>query len=90
MATRQDAGQIDDEMDESLWTSPIKEQSNQTPRQRVPLRPAQSNARLGTDSNDAHETSLRQELENVRKVNEAIEGVIQSLEKAKSNMVVSY
>jgi hypothetical protein len=33
--------------------------------------------------------ALRQELENVRKINEVIEGVVESLEKAKSNMGVS-
>lgn len=35
------------------------------------------------------DVALRQELENVRKINEVIEGVVESLEKAKSNMDVS-
>jgi len=38
---------------------------------------------------EAREASLKQELENVRKINQVIEGVVESLEKAKSNMEVS-
>jgi hypothetical protein len=38
---------------------------------------------------EGKEVSLRNELENVRKVNEAIEGVIESLDKAKGSMRVS-
>ena len=42
--------------------------------------PTASTENQGTDQ------ALRQELESVRKVNEAIEGVIESLEKARNNM----
>jgi hypothetical protein len=43
-------------------------------------------------SYDAHDRDqeLEQELQNVRQVNEAIEGVIQSLRKAKDNMKVGF
>lgn len=37
----------------------------------------------------ARETSLRAELASVRKVNEAIEGMVESLNKAQTNMKVS-
>jgi hypothetical protein len=38
---------------------------------------------------EARETALQRELENVRGVNKVIEGVVESLEKAKENMGVS-
>lgn len=37
---------------------------------------------------EAREIALKQELESVRQVNKVIEGVVESLEKAKSNMGV--
>jgi hypothetical protein len=38
---------------------------------------------------EAREAALRRELESIRSVNKAIEGVVDSLEKAKANMAVS-
>ena len=49
-------------------------------------RPAES--RFSAD--EAREAALKQELENVRKINQVIEGVVDSLEKAKTNMDVSH
>jgi hypothetical protein len=50
------------------------------------------NARESADSRyeneEAREAALRKELESVRSVNEVIEGVVESLEKAKGNMEV--
>lgn len=43
---------------------------------------------LPFDSEEAREAALQQELENVRKINQVIEGVVDSLEKAKGNMDV--
>lgn len=40
------------------------------------------------ENGESREVALRHELENVRKVNAAIEGVIESLDKAKSSMRV--
>jgi hypothetical protein len=40
------------------------------------------------DTEEAREAALRKELEGVRKVNEVIEGVIGTLERAKGNMGV--
>lgn len=37
---------------------------------------------------ETRETHLRQELDNIRKINTVIEGVVESLEKAKTNMEV--
>lgn len=38
------------------------------------------------DADEAHQASLRAELEGVRNINRAIEGVVSSLERAKQNM----
>ncbi|KAF2665804.1 hypothetical protein BT63DRAFT_428751 [Microthyrium microscopicum] len=38
------------------------------------------------DTAEAREAALRQELENIRKINQVVEGVVDSLDKAKSNM----
>lgn len=42
------------------------------------------------DAEEAREAALQQELENVRKINTVIEGVVESLEKAKGNMDVCF
>jgi hypothetical protein len=52
----------------------------------------QNKTRSGESPYDAEETreaQLRQELDNIRKINTVIEGVVESLEKAKTNMEVS-
>lgn len=41
------------------------------------------------DGDEAREASLRQELAGIRSINEVVEGVIESLERAKGNIVVS-
>lgn len=41
------------------------------------------------DADEVRETQLRRELEGVRNINEVIEGVIGTLERAKGNMGVS-
>ena len=43
---------------------------------------------MSVEEQKSHDDALRQELVNVKKVNEAVEGVIQSLERAKENMKV--
>lgn len=72
----QDTSSQNDQLDESLWDSPSKPESK-------PAKPAYQDQ-------EARDGSLRQELDHVRQVNEAIEGVIQSLRKAKDNMKVVY
>ncbi len=68
-----------DDSDESLWDSPSKPEGAGK----------QSNAAKPTyQEQQERDEGLRQELQSVRQVNEAIEGVIQSLRKAKDNMKV--
>ncbi len=40
------------------------------------------------DSEDAREASLRRELDSVRSINQVMEGVLESLDRAKGNMEV--
>jgi len=60
---------------------------------KVRSRPQSRGANHGTSGNTeadkSREEALRQELASVKKVNETIEGVLHSLEKAKANMKVS-
>ena len=68
-----------DDIDESLWDSPSKPEAAGK----------QSNGTKPTyQEQQERDEGLRQELHSVRQVNEAIEGVIQSLRKAKDNMKV--
>ena len=50
--------------------------------------PAQRNGESKYDAEQAREASLQKELESVRSINEVIEGVVNSLERAKGNMDV--
>lgn len=56
------------------------------PQPERPKTPANQNADLDTD--EAREAALRKELAGVRHINEVIEGMIGTLEKARSNMNV--
>lgn len=73
----------DEDIDDSLLDSPVK-----------PTRPSKEAVATTQSSKPKHEDqqardqALRQELAAVRKVNETIEGVIESLDKAKTNMKV--
>lgn len=83
----------DSEITESdIWASPNQDapprpktpKSPKTPK--TPKTPA-NQPEIQPETID-HETRLRRELESVRKVNEAIEGVIGTLERAGGNMDV--
>lgn len=70
------------------------EQSPSRVKSRPPSRganhgPGPSGTQSTSNSDKSRDEALRQELASVKKVNEAIEGVLQSLEKAKANMKVS-
>lgn len=74
---------------EDLFASP----SVPTKKRRPEQRPETSNFHPPADTSDtepdhlaAHEASLRRELSSVRTMNQVISGVVDSLEKAKSNM----
>lgn len=78
--------------DEDLWTSPVKAVDNPefTRGQKSRsdgIRPA-LNGKSTYEDQQTREAILRQEFESVRRVNEAIEGVVESLGKAQSNMRV--
>jgi hypothetical protein len=66
-------------LDESLWDSPSKPEG--TGKQSKTVKPTYQ-------EQQEHDQALRQELHSVRQVNETIEGVVQSLRKAKDNMQV--
>ncbi|KAK3381551.1 DASH complex subunit Duo1-domain-containing protein [Podospora didyma] len=76
----------DDNMDSSdPFASPsagrAPQQQRQTERSKTP-----TNQSLKFDAQEARETLLRRELEGVRNINEVIEGVIGTLERAKGSM----
>ncbi|EXJ56950.1 hypothetical protein A1O7_07294 [Cladophialophora yegresii CBS 114405] len=66
-----------EDLDESLWDSPSKPEG--TSKQAHATKPTYQEQR-------ERDESLRQELQSVRQVNEAIQGVTHSLLKAKDNM----
>lgn len=81
-------------MEDDLWTSPSKD--NEDSKINGLEDPASGAGRSHSRSGDSKfekqaskDELLRNELESVRKVNDAIEGVIESLDKAKSSMSVS-
>jgi DASH complex subunit Duo1 len=73
------------DIDEDLWTSPTKTARRQQPPQKNTLSRTRDASR---ENKDAREEALRKELESVRKINEAIEGAIESLAKARNSMKV--
>lgn len=90
----------DDDVDPSeLFSSPIKP-SDLPSRPKTPRTPKTptpntnpSNAvkeKEPFDAEELREAALRRELEGVRNINEVIEGVIGTLERAKGNMGVRY
>jgi citrate lyase synthetase len=85
---------IDDSDPDNLFTSPNAKSKSKAPTEAnaTPVEPFEVNrgrmqeSRLSAE--ESREAALRQELENVRKMNEVLEGVYSSLEKAKNNMEV--
>ena len=76
-----------DPMDDSdlFFSSPSK--TTDTPQRERPKTPSNKNALF--DAEEVREAALKRELEGVRNINEVIEGVIGTLERAKGNMGVS-
>ena len=77
----------DDELDESLWDSPAKP-THRPGNGHDGTTKATGGPRPFYEDNETREAALRQELASVRKVNEAMEDVLQNLERAKTNMKV--
>ncbi len=80
MADRFDSS--DHEEDDQSFASPS------TPAPGRPKTAANPNSRF--DADESREAALLRELEGVRKINEVIEGVIGTLERAKGNMGVRW
>jgi hypothetical protein len=83
-----------DDIDDDLWRSPSEKDIQSKASKREPLDSGSGGSQVHTgkskyEDGESKELALRNELENVRKVNDAIEGLIQSLDKAKSSMRVS-
>jgi hypothetical protein len=84
----------EDDIDEDLWKSPSKKDNNSNASKgeqsgSSATRPQVHTGKTKYDDGESKEATLRNELQSVRKVNEAIEGVIDSLNKAQSSMKVS-
>jgi DASH complex subunit Duo1 len=79
----------DDGVDESLWESGAKHASTAKREGVGNFNKTAQNSKSSYEEQVARDLILRQELESVRKVNEAIEGVIESLDKAKGSMKAS-
>lgn len=76
---------MDDTSD--IFASPSKTPTGDPPSER-PKTPVNQTSRY--DAEEIREAALRRELEGVRNINEVIEGVLTTLEKAKGNMGVGW
>jgi hypothetical protein len=77
--------------DEDLWASPSKKSTKPEPSkaQDPVVRSSQSRHNESRYSEEeAREEALQKELRSVRNINQVIEGVIESLDRAKDNMEV--
>ena len=84
----------EDDIDEDLWKSPSKKDNSSNASKGGQTGSSATGTQVHTgktkyDDGENKEAALRNELQSVRKVNEAIEGVIDSLNKAQSSMKVS-
>lgn len=73
-----------------IWASPTQDTPHE-PRPKTPRTPKTPKTPTGTETRPEpidHEAALRKELEGVRGINEGIEGVISTLERAGGNMEV--
>ncbi|KAL2008060.1 hypothetical protein VTN00DRAFT_8042 [Thermoascus crustaceus] len=84
--------QLSDEDTEDLWNSPSskkhKKMQSHKSVQESSSKPEPSHARGDSiyEREEAREATLREELQTVRNINEVIEGVLESLDRAKGNM----
>lgn len=84
--------ELNDPDDRSQWTGSTRNLPFRGHEAREPsknsTKATQSSNRAEDGSREAYEQRLRQELASVRRVNEAMEGVLENLDKAKNNMKV--
>ena len=93
-AEEMDRLQLSDEDTEDLWDSPSKRgvQKKPTPRSsdEIPAPdPHHDGGETMFDRQEAREAALQNELHTVRNINEVIEGLLSSIDRAKGNMEVS-
>lgn len=79
---------ISDRDESDLWTSPAQKTPSE-PRPKIPKTPKTPKTPTGEPEPIDRDTILRNELEGVKNVNEAMEGLIGTLERAGGNMGVS-
>ena len=83
-----DALNLSDSDSDALFDTPAvkknKKKDQEDASDRTATRKARKESHYTTE--EAREAALRKELESVQNVNRVIEGVVESLEKAKSNM----
>lgn len=87
--------QLSDEDTEDLWDSPSKRQTRPIFKQRSSEehiapepRPIQDNSDNAFDRAESREVALHHELQSVRNINEVLEGLLGSIDRAKGNMEV--
>jgi hypothetical protein len=85
-----DALNLSDSDSDALFDTPAVKKNKKKAQDDAPERAAAGKTRKESHytTEEAREAALRKELESVRNVNRVIEGVVESLEKAKSNMGV--
>ncbi|KAH1435203.1 hypothetical protein KXX32_009017 [Aspergillus fumigatus] len=92
-AEEMDRLQFSDDDSDDLWNSPSKRRSNKPTHHTVPeersttpeTRPSHDEGTL-FDRQEAREAALQHELQTVRNINQVIEGLLSSLDRAKGNM----
>lgn len=87
------ADYTDDSLTEDVWASPRPEGESAPPSDRpktpnTPKTPKTPKTPANPNVTFDREAALRKELEGVRNINAAIEGIIATLDKAKGNMNV--
>jgi DASH complex subunit Duo1 len=91
-ALKMDKLDLSDEENEDLWASPSRATNKSSKSNSKSLDSTNTSASLPGesqyDAEHAREEALQKELQGVRSINEVIEGVISSLERAKGNMDV--
>ena len=88
---------LSDSEADDLFASPSKKGDSLTPQAKEEVTGSSTevdahkvrNSESRYDTEEAHEAYLRKELESVRSINQVMEGVVESLERAKGNMEAS-
>jgi hypothetical protein len=85
-----DVGRLDlsDTDTDDLFASPSRVAAKSSRKAEPAEYPGSRNGESKYDAEQARDAQLQRELEGVRSINEVIEGVISSLERAKGNMDV--